>query len=361
VKAGQLSARRWYGRQRELLLVGDSVVEQMWRGVVCELARLAPLETLPPLKGPRSPSADRPKAMFVVHAVEAPSGRVLDSSGAVPTAASDVTTHRGDTSWPERGGMGSHSLATGYHQGGQDLRRRLLVASVGCDEKECSQFGGLKVCYMNMRMSLVSPQMAACLQQASRASDVVALNVGLWHNEPRTLSTAVRRFKQLVEKARAQRGSGGAGGAGKVPKLLWLEMTPQHFNRPGGNFRQGVLRGWKAKGERCMSPAQARRASMDKLEFRNREAFRQLDGLGLPVFRSWAMLRHSPELHVQLSKKRGTPGGKDVDCTHWCEGPAGTSPVAALSLIFLSDVMRSFWSGNSHAVSPGKTNHKVVV
>eukprot|EP00873_Tetraselmis_striata_P005873 jgi/Tetstr1/426137/TSEL_016465.t1 len=288
VNQSQLSARHWYdgggvNGAREILFVGDSVVQQMYRGTVCELAHLVPFDKLPQASARIEP----------------------------PTSA------------------------TG--EGGVAKSRRRLTA-VRCSKK-CKRFGDLKVCYMRVEQDPVNAQVSACLREA-QSTDVVALNVGLWHNSGRSMSSAMSGFNKFMAQS-------GQDTNMSLPHLLRLETPPQHFNTRGGNFGRGVLRGRQAKGKQCMSPDDAVEANMEQFDFRNRAAYSALGNLGIPVFRSWDMLRHSPQLHVQLSKKPGSPGPMNVDCTHWCEGPVRTSPIAALSQILLSDVLRHFWSNGS--------------
>jgi len=136
----------WYtGRHRkEIVLVGDSVMEQLHRQMVCHILASSPHRA-------------------------AGKGRGLLASG-------------GDYK----------DTAVTYSRG---LKKQ------SC-RKDCYSFGSLRICHYKSRADVLDAQVAPCLLQAL-PNDVYLFNVGVWHQSPETVTAAVTSFRTFIQQAKA--------------------------------------------------------------------------------------------------------------------------------------------------------------
>mmetsp|Transcript_4768 Transcript_4768/g.12288 ORF Transcript_4768/g.12288 Transcript_4768/m.12288 type:complete len:363 (+) Transcript_4768:163-1251(+) len=136
----------WYtGRHRkEIVLVGDSVMEQLYRQMVCLVHASSPHRT-----------ASKGRGLLVNP------GDYKDNA---------VTYSRG-------------------------LKKR------SC-RKECYSFGSLRICHYKSRADVLDAKVAPCLLQA-RPNDVYLFNVGVWHHRPETVTAAIINFRTFIHQAKA--------------------------------------------------------------------------------------------------------------------------------------------------------------
>jgi hypothetical protein len=193
---------------------------------------------------------------------------------------------------------------------GHTLKVEKVLATSTCPVSWCTRHtdcpAAMRVCFVRTDSVLMNDDELVCYGSMG-PGDAVLLNVGLHHNDPRTLEHAISTFAEwasLIYKTKT------------APLLIWKDTSPQLFkNSAGGNFA-----GFKANG-RSAAPRRNQLGCgkysarhMHTNEWRNQVSLPFINALELPVIHTWSSLTQFPSLLFGTRVK----GVNTPDCVHVC-------------------------------------------